>query len=98
MDRRRGRLRSTAAEQRDFPRRHQTRNMLNHPIVQKDYVFTANFAQQFRYNEQALVYSGLLARNTAFSGGNAGLAKRKRVFRTVQASNKRLWAQPQVKV
>ena len=35
--------------------------MLNHPMVQKDYVFAANFALEFRYNEQALVYSGLLA-------------------------------------
>jgi hypothetical protein len=43
--------------------------MLNHPMVQKDYVFTPNFAPRFRYNEQALVYSGLLARNTAFFDG-----------------------------
>lgn len=71
--------------------------MLNHPMVPKDYVFTANFAREFRYNEQALVYSGLLARNTAFSGGNAGLAKRKR-FSHHAGRQRRLWAQPRVKV
>jgi hypothetical protein len=38
-------------------------------MVQKDYVFTPNFAREIRYNERALVYSGLLARNTAFFGG-----------------------------
>ena len=51
--------------------------MLNHPIVRKDYVFTANFAQEIRYNEQALVYSGLLARNTAFADRNRRLEREK---------------------
>ncbi len=36
-------------------------------MVLKDYVFPANFAQHFRYNERALVYSGLLA-GTRVSG------------------------------
>jgi hypothetical protein len=72
--------------------------MLNHPMVPKDYVFAANFAREIRYNERALVYSGLLARNTAFSGGSAGLAKRKRVFRTLPSQPSRLQAQPQVRV
>jgi hypothetical protein len=80
-------------------------------MVPKDYVFAANFAQQFRYNEQALVYSGLLARNTAFSGGNGGLASeraRLSFFRKAWLSSLHLslhaarqwpvWAQPQVKV
>lgn len=49
--------------------------MLNHPIVRKDYVFAANFAPKFRYNEQALVYSGLLARNTAFVDRNRRLGR-----------------------
>jgi hypothetical protein len=35
--------------------------MFNHCLVLKDYVFPSNFAPVFRYNEQALVYSGLLA-------------------------------------
>lgn len=34
-----------------------------------------NFAQEIRYNERALVYSGLLSRNTAFSGGYAPSAR-----------------------
>jgi hypothetical protein len=38
----------------------QSRNMLNYSLVLKDEVFRSNFASEFRYNEQALVYSGLL--------------------------------------
>jgi len=41
--------------------------MLNHPIVRKDYVFAANFAREIRYNEQALVYSGLLAESAVLA-------------------------------
>lgn len=37
------------------------RNMARYSLVLKDYVFPPNFAHLFRYNEQALVYSGLLA-------------------------------------
>jgi hypothetical protein len=59
--------------------------MLNHPMVQKDYVFTPNFAWEFRYNERALVYSGLLARNTAFADDGAGMASEKHHFRPSQA-------------
>ena len=44
----------------------QLRNMLNHPVVLKVYVFTPNFAREFRYNERALVYSGLLAARADF--------------------------------
>jgi hypothetical protein len=36
-------------------------------MVLKDDAFPANFAQVSRYNEQALVYSGLLALNAAFA-------------------------------
>jgi hypothetical protein len=36
-------------------------------MVLKDDAFPANFAQVSRYNEQALVYSGLLALNVAFA-------------------------------
>jgi hypothetical protein len=45
--------------------------MSRYPIVLKDYGFPSYFARGFRYNEQALVYSGLLAdeRNSrGFSG------------------------------
>ena len=38
-----------------------SRNMSRYPIVLKDYGIVAYFARGFRYNEQALVYSGLLA-------------------------------------
>ena len=65
-------------EQQEFSTEHLSRNMLNHPMVHKDYVFTSNFAVYFRYNERALVYSGLLARNTAFFG-------RKRWYSKVKA-------------
>jgi hypothetical protein len=34
-------------------------------MVLKDDAFPSNFAQVSRYNEQALVYSGLLALNAA---------------------------------
>src|SRR3954452_20983034 len=40
-----------------------SRNMSRYPIVLKDYGIVAYFARGFRYNEQALVYSGLLACN-----------------------------------
>src|ERR1041385_3117590 len=36
-------------------------NISHYSLVPVDYVFPANFAHLFRYNEQALVYSGLLA-------------------------------------
>jgi len=45
--------------------------MLRHPVVPKYYAFPPNFALRFRYNEQALVYSGLLAGRAAYLGGNA---------------------------
>jgi hypothetical protein len=37
-------------------------NMARYPIVRKYYVFAANFPRLFRYNDLALVYSGLLAK------------------------------------
>ena len=49
------------------PLLHPTRNMLNHPVVRKVYVFAPNFAREFRYNERALVYSGLLAARADFT-------------------------------
>jgi hypothetical protein len=47
------------------------RNMPRHSLVLKDYVFAPNFAQDFRYTKQALVYSGLLAARAAYVSGNA---------------------------
>jgi hypothetical protein len=48
-----------------------SRNMARYPIVLKDYGFPSYFARGFRYNEQALVYSGLLACSSAFASENA---------------------------
>src|SRR6185437_10542121 len=48
-------------ETRSVQRR--SRNMSRYPIVLNDYGIVAYFARGFRYNEQALVYSGLLACN-----------------------------------
>ena len=48
-----------------------SRNMSRYPIVLKDYGIVAYFARGFRYNEQALVYSGLLACNAALASENA---------------------------
>jgi hypothetical protein len=51
-----------------------SRNMSRYPIVLKDYGIVAYFAPGFRYNEQALVYSGLLADRgipAALAGENA---------------------------
>jgi len=48
-----------------------SRNMSRYPIVLKDYGIPSYFAAGFRYNEQALVYSGLLAdrKNSRGFGG-----------------------------
>jgi hypothetical protein len=58
-----------SAENEDGRKR--SRNMSRYPIVLKDYGFPSYFAPGFRYNEQALVYSGLLAdeRNSRGFGG-----------------------------
>ena len=48
-----------------------SRNMSRYPIVLKDYGIVAYFARGFRYNEQALVYSGLLACNAGLASENA---------------------------
>ena len=51
-----------------------SRNMSRYPIVLKDYGIPSYFARGFRYNEQALVYSGLLAERripAALAGENA---------------------------
>jgi hypothetical protein len=48
-----------------------SRNMSRYPIVLKDYGIVAYFARGFRYNEKALVYSGLLAGNAALASENA---------------------------
>jgi hypothetical protein len=53
-----------------------SRNMSRYPIVLKDYGFPSYFARRFRYNEQALVYSGLLADRripAALAGENAAV-------------------------
>jgi hypothetical protein len=46
--------------------------MSRYPIVLKDYGIPSYFVRGFRYNEQALVYSGLLACNAAFRNESAG--------------------------
>jgi hypothetical protein len=48
-----------------------SRNMSRYPMVLKDYGIVAYFARGFRYNEKALVYSGLLAGNAALASENA---------------------------
>src|SRR6478736_945983 len=48
-----------------------SRNMARYPIVLKDYGIVAYFARGFRYNKQALVYSGLLACNAGLASENA---------------------------
>ena len=48
-----------------------SRNMSRYPMVLKDYGIVAYFARRFRYNEQALVYSGLLACNAGLASRNA---------------------------
>ena len=45
--------------------------MSRYPIVLKDYGIQSYFVPGFRYNEQALVYSGLLACNAALASENA---------------------------
>jgi hypothetical protein len=47
-------------------------------MVRKYYGFPANFAPEFIYNEQALVYSGLLAEIAAFRSGSAVLKPKDR--------------------
>jgi hypothetical protein len=48
-----------------------SRNMARYPMVLKDYGFPSYFVRRFRYNEQALVYSELLACSSAFASENA---------------------------
>ena len=48
-----------------------SRNMSCYPMGLKDYGIVAYFARGFRYNEQALVYSGLLACNAGLASENA---------------------------
>ena len=48
-----------------------SRNMARYPMVLKDYDFAAKFVPQVRYNEQALVYSELLACSSAFARESA---------------------------
>jgi hypothetical protein len=45
-------------------------------MVPKDDAFPANFVQVSRYNEQALVYSGLLAGNAALQAERAPESRR----------------------
>lgn len=52
-----------------------SRNMSRYPIVLKDYGIVAYFVPGIRYNEQALVYSGLLACNAALASENAAFAR-----------------------
>ena len=62
------------ASMRKNRRRSKSRNMDRQPIVLKDYEIPSYFARRVRYNERALVYSGLLADRrspAAFAGGKA---------------------------
>jgi hypothetical protein len=68
--------------------------MLNHPVGRKDYVFAPNFAWEFRYNERALVYSGLLVARADFIGGSVGFAGKSAVCADESAADGRttiLW-------
>jgi hypothetical protein len=51
-----------------------SRNMSRYPIVLKDYGIPSYFVRRFRYNEQALVYSGLLACNAGLASKHAAYA------------------------
>ena len=64
-----GNRKATEAGNKEVQRR--SRNMSRYPIVLKDYGIVAYFARGFRYNEQALVYSGLLACNAGLASENA---------------------------
>ena len=60
-----------------------SRNMSRYPIVLKDYGIPSYFVRGFRYNEQALVYSGLLAERripAALAGQNAAFAGKNAAF------------------
>jgi hypothetical protein len=59
------------ARSRSVRMTNKSRNMSRYPMVLKDYGIVAYFARGFRYNEQALVYSGLLACNAALASENA---------------------------
>ena len=61
----------TEEETEEIEHRERSRNMSRYPIVLKDYGIVAYFARGFRYNEQALVYSGLLACNAGLASENA---------------------------
>ena len=57
--------------------------MSRYPIVLKDYGIPSYFVRGFRYNEQALVYSGLLAERripAALAGQNAAFAGKNAAF------------------
>ena len=52
--------------------------MARYPMVLKDYDFAAKFVPRVRYNEQALVYSELLACGAAFPRENAAFGLKDR--------------------
>jgi hypothetical protein len=55
-----------------------SRNMARYPMVRKDYDFAAKFVPQASYNEEALVYSELLACGAHSTMGNAALGLKDR--------------------
>jgi hypothetical protein len=59
------------ARSRSVRMTNKSRNMSRYPMVLKDYGIVAYFARGFRYNGQALVYSGLLACNAGLASRNA---------------------------
>ena len=59
-------------------RRRRSRNMARYPMVRKDYGFPSYFARSVRYNGQALVYSELLARSSAFARKSAAFRPKDR--------------------
>jgi hypothetical protein len=55
-----------------------SRNMARYPMVLKDYDFAAKFVPRASYNEQALVYSELLACGAHTSRKNAAFGLKDR--------------------
>jgi hypothetical protein len=71
------------AQHEESRQRSKSRNMSRYPIVLKDYGIPSYFVPGFRYNEQALVYSGLLAERripAALAGETAAFAGKNAAF------------------
>jgi hypothetical protein len=55
-----------------------SRNMARYPMVRKDYDFAAKFLPHASYNEEALVYSELLACGALTTSENAAFGLKDR--------------------